>query len=76
MCRSPMAARGNITTCICRPASPTAAWSRSTISPNELYQRVYTGLPTPENGWLALPETPGLGFEPNPDAVREFARNA
>ncbi|HVG51777.1 MAG TPA: mandelate racemase/muconate lactonizing enzyme family protein [Xanthobacteraceae bacterium] len=43
---------------------------------NELYQRVYTGLPTPENGWLALPERPGLGFAPNPDAVREYARNA
>ena len=31
---------------------------------NELYQRIYTGLPVPENGWLVLPEAPGLGFEP------------
>ena len=76
MCRPSMAVRGNITTCICRAASPTASLVEIHYLANELYQRVYTGLPTPENGWLALPEKPGLGFEPNPDAVREFARNA
>ncbi len=41
---------------------------------NELYQRIYTGLPVPENGWLVLPEKPGLGFEPNPDAIREYTQ--
>jgi L-rhamnonate dehydratase len=40
---------------------------------NELYQRIYTGLPTPEKGWLALPEAPGLGFDINPAALKEFA---
>ena len=28
----------------------------------------------PEQGWLTLPETPGLGFAPNPDRVRELAK--
>ncbi len=40
---------------------------------NELYQRIFAGVPTPANGWLALPEAPGLGFAPRPDAVAEFA---
>ncbi|MEE8516763.1 MAG: mandelate racemase/muconate lactonizing enzyme family protein [Alphaproteobacteria bacterium] len=31
------------------------------------------GLPEPKDGWLTLPETPGLGFEANQDAVREFS---
>ena len=26
----------------------------------------YRGLPKPKDGWLTLPETPGLGFEPEP----------
>jgi L-rhamnonate dehydratase len=41
---------------------------------NEMYQRLYTGLPQPENNWLVLPQTPGLGFELNADAVKEFKR--
>jgi L-alanine-DL-glutamate epimerase-like enolase superfamily enzyme len=41
---------------------------------NELYQRIYTGLPVPENDWLALPEAAGLGFNVNADAVREFSQ--
>jgi L-alanine-DL-glutamate epimerase-like enolase superfamily enzyme len=41
---------------------------------NEMYQRLYTGLPQPETNWLALPQAPGLGFELNADAVKEFAR--
>ncbi|MGB0555256.1 MAG: enolase C-terminal domain-like protein, partial [Alphaproteobacteria bacterium] len=31
------------------------------------------GLPEPKDGWLDLPEAPGLGFEPDMDAVRELA---
>jgi L-rhamnonate dehydratase len=31
-------------------------------------------LPEPKDGWLELPETPGLGFEPDMDAVRELAK--
>lgn len=34
---------------------------------------VFDGLPTPEEGWLALPETPGLGFEPNRAHIAELA---
>lgn len=39
----------------------------------ELYRKVFDGMPVPENGWLDLPETPGLGFAPKPGAVREYA---
>ena len=39
----------------------------------ELYRRVYDGMPFPEDGFLTLPETPGLGFAPKTDAVKEFA---
>ncbi len=38
----------------------------------ELYRKVFDGMPVPENGGLDLPETPGLGFTPKPDAVREY----
>jgi L-rhamnonate dehydratase len=40
----------------------------------ELCRKIYCDLPVPVDGWLALPETPGLGFEPDPDAVRELAK--
>jgi L-alanine-DL-glutamate epimerase-like enolase superfamily enzyme len=40
----------------------------------ELSKALYKGLPTPEAGWLTLPEAPGLGFEPNGDAIREIAK--
>lgn len=33
----------------------------------------FTDLPEPVNGWLELPEEPGLGLHPDPDAIREFA---
>jgi L-alanine-DL-glutamate epimerase-like enolase superfamily enzyme len=29
--------------------------------------------PTPQQGWLAAPEGPGLGFDPDPDLIKEFA---
>jgi L-alanine-DL-glutamate epimerase-like enolase superfamily enzyme len=35
---------------------------------------VFDDLPVPANGVLALPERPGLGFEPNRDRVAELAR--
>ncbi|MCY1166678.1 mandelate racemase/muconate lactonizing enzyme family protein [Polaromonas sp.] len=35
---------------------------------------VFDGLPEPTNGWLTLPETPGLGFEPNMERVKELAK--
>lgn len=35
---------------------------------------VFDNLPKPVNGVLSLPETPGLGFAPNPDRLAELAR--
>jgi L-alanine-DL-glutamate epimerase-like enolase superfamily enzyme len=35
---------------------------------------VFDNLPKPANGVLTLPETPGLGFAPNPDRLAELAR--
>jgi L-rhamnonate dehydratase len=40
----------------------------------ELCRQIYAGLPEPREGWLDLPEAPGLGFAPNRDAVREIAK--
>jgi L-alanine-DL-glutamate epimerase-like enolase superfamily enzyme len=40
----------------------------------EFCRRIYKDLPMPADGWLSLPETPGLGFAPDPDAVREYAK--
>jgi L-rhamnonate dehydratase len=37
-------------------------------------EQIYGALPVPENDWLTLPETPGLGFEPDAERVRELAR--
>lgn len=35
-------------------------------------QRIFDGLPEIEGGWVQLPETPGLGFSPNAEAIAEF----
>jgi L-rhamnonate dehydratase len=40
----------------------------------ELMRQLYRGLPSPENGFLTLPTAPGLGFEPDRDAIREIAK--
>jgi L-rhamnonate dehydratase len=40
----------------------------------ELCRQLYRDLPTPEAGWLTLPETPGLGFEPDRDRIRDIAK--
>jgi L-alanine-DL-glutamate epimerase-like enolase superfamily enzyme len=34
--------------------------------------RIYKEPPAPVNGWVTLPETPGLGLEPRQDALREY----
>ena len=70
--RSPTAAPGASTTCTCRPASRTARWSSTTISRSNCSKQIYRGLPMPADGWLTMPDTPGLGFEPNRDAIREI----
>ena len=40
----------------------------------ELYKTLYRDLPMPKDGWLTLPDKPGLGFEPHRDAIAEIAR--
>ena len=39
----------------------------------EFCRRIYKNLPMPAEGLLVLPDTPGLGFEPDHDAVKEVA---
>jgi L-alanine-DL-glutamate epimerase-like enolase superfamily enzyme len=39
----------------------------------EACRAVYRDLPEPKDGWLTLPEKPGLGFEPDEDAVCDVA---
>ena len=51
-----------------------AGWSSITCRPCNLCAQIYDGLPTPKDGWLTLPTTPGLGFSPNIDRVRELAK--
>ena len=33
---------------------------------------IFRNAPVPEKGWLTLSDAPGLGMEPDPDAIREF----
>jgi L-alanine-DL-glutamate epimerase-like enolase superfamily enzyme len=40
----------------------------------ELYKTLYRDLPMPKDGWLALPDKPGLGFEPNREVIAEIAK--
>lgn len=42
----------------------------------ELCRKIYIGLPEPKDGWLTLPETPGLGFEPDHDAIAAIAKSS
>lgn len=37
-------------------------------------QQVFDGLPVPQDGWLTLPDAPGLGFKPNRERVAELAK--
>lgn len=37
-------------------------------------RQIYDDLPEPVDGWLSLPTSPGLGFAPNAERVRELAR--
>ncbi len=40
----------------------------------EMMNALYLNTPQAKNGWLELPTAPGLGFEPNRDAIREIAK--
>ena len=37
-------------------------------------EAIYGPLPAPVDGWLELPEKPGLGFSPDPLLVKELAK--
>ena len=37
-------------------------------------QQLFTGLPVPRQGWLALPQQPGLGFAPDWAAIAALAQ--
>jgi L-rhamnonate dehydratase len=37
-------------------------------------EAIYGPLPAPVDGWLALPEAPGLGFAPDPSLVNELKK--
>ena len=41
----------------------------------ELCKQIYHGLPEPADGWLTLPQKPGLGFEPNHDAIAALGKS-
>lgn len=36
-------------------------------------EKLFKRYPVIDNGWITLPETPGLGFEPDMDAVAEYS---
>jgi L-rhamnonate dehydratase len=38
----------------------------------ESCKRIFKSLPEQENGWLTLPETPGVGLEPDLNAVHDL----
>jgi L-rhamnonate dehydratase len=40
----------------------------------ELCRQIYRDLPTPADGFFTLPDTPGLGFDPNRDAIDAIAK--
>jgi len=44
------------------------------IAAVKVCEAIYGPLPAPAEGWLALPETPGLGFEPVKGRVAELAK--
>lgn len=40
----------------------------------ECLKRIYNNMPEPKDGWLTLPEEPGLGFEPDLEKVAALAK--
>ena len=41
-------------------------------NPNPLRERLTGGLPSIKDGIMTLPNGPGLGVEPDPDALKDF----
>ena len=73
-CRWRTAAPGASTTCTCRPASRTARWSSTTISRSSSTSRSIAICRCRRMGSSRCRTQPGLGFEPNHDAIREIAK--
>jgi L-alanine-DL-glutamate epimerase-like enolase superfamily enzyme len=40
----------------------------------DLEAQIYGGAPAPKGGRIPVPQTPGLGIEPDPDVIRTCAR--
>ena len=40
----------------------------------ELCRQIYRDLPVPTDGFFTMPHAPGLGFEPDHEAIREIAK--
>lgn len=40
----------------------------------EMCKTIYRGIEDPTSEYYEVPDRPGLGFEPDPDAIREFAQ--
>jgi L-alanine-DL-glutamate epimerase-like enolase superfamily enzyme len=41
-----------------------------------LNRKIYRNMPEPKAGVLAVPDAPGLGFDADPAAIREYSREA
>jgi Enolase C-terminal domain-like len=39
------------------------------------YNMLFDNRPEPQDGWITLPDAPGLGVTPNLDAVKEFTQD-
>ena len=37
-----------------------------------VYRAVYPNLPEPQGGWLTLPDTPGIGLDPDPEVIKAY----
>lgn len=42
---------------------------------NEMVNNVYLGAPQPQNGYITIPDKPGLGIELNWDYINEYGKN-
>jgi len=40
----------------------------------DLEAQLYGGLMSPENGQIKVPQGPGLGFDPDPNIIRDYLR--
>jgi L-alanine-DL-glutamate epimerase-like enolase superfamily enzyme len=40
----------------------------------ELYRQLFRDLPEPQDGFFTMSDRPGLGFDPDRDAIREIGK--